>query len=241
MVTLQIIHYNAGHIELIRVFSQMSKKDLLEMAGERDFISGIYNYCDRWCERCSFSSRCFLYATEQADADFDDPEVRDITNEKFWNKLRSIFQSTAEMISEWAAEAGIDLESIESGKDMAEYRREIDEIEQMELSQAASKYATSVEHWFRELATEDNVYDDTTGKSQSDEIDFTVSDAVDVIRWYQFFIAVKIMRALSGSDRANDEAFDDAEEDLSFDFTSPTEADDEDVDYDAVIARASRV
>jgi hypothetical protein len=36
--------------------------------------------------------RCFLYATEQADPDLDDPEVRDITNEKFWRKLQSISQ-----------------------------------------------------------------------------------------------------------------------------------------------------
>jgi hypothetical protein len=220
----------------------MNKDELIELASNPDFISGIYNYCDRWCERCSFSSRCFLYATEQADSDFDDPEVRDITNEKFWNKLRSIFQSTAEMISEWAEEAGVDLESIDSGKEMAEHRREIKEIEQKELSQAASQYATSVEDWFRgEFVTEAKVHDATTGKSQSDEIDLTVSDAVDVIRWYQLFIAVKLMRALSGGDRVGDEDFDDADEFLSFDLTSPTEEDDEDVDYDAVIARASRM
>src|SRR5215475_1723060 len=91
MVTLQIIHYNAGHIELIRVCSQMSKKDLLEMAGDRDLISGIYNYCDRWCERCAFTSRCFLYATEKSDPDLDDPEARAITNAKFWRKLASIW------------------------------------------------------------------------------------------------------------------------------------------------------
>jgi hypothetical protein len=26
------------------------------------FIVGIYNYCDRWCECCSFTSRCRLFA-----------------------------------------------------------------------------------------------------------------------------------------------------------------------------------
>src|SRR5437870_480905 len=214
----------------------MNKDRLIELASNPDFISGIYNYCDRWCERCSFTSRCFLYATEQADPDFDDPEVRDITNQKFWNKLRSIFQNTAEMISEWAAEAGVDLDSIDSGKEMAEYRCEIDEIEQKELSQAASKYATSVEDWFRaEFATEDTVHDDTTDRPQSDEVDLTLGDAVDVVRWYQLFIAVKLIRALSGGDRVDDEDFDDADEVLSFDFTSPTEEDDEDVDYDEVI------
>ena len=27
------------------------------------FIVGIFNYCDRWCERCPFTSRCRLFAT----------------------------------------------------------------------------------------------------------------------------------------------------------------------------------
>jgi hypothetical protein len=72
-------------------------------------------------------------------------------------------------------------------------------------------------------------------------MDLAISDAIDVIRWYQLFIGVKLMRALSGGYRAGDEDFDDAEEVLSFDFASPTEDDDEDVDYDAVIARASRM
>lgn len=37
------------------------------MATERHedgFIPGIHNYCDRWCERCAFSSRCRAYAIE---------------------------------------------------------------------------------------------------------------------------------------------------------------------------------
>ena len=37
------------------------------MAAERDdqgFIPGVYNYCDRWCERCPFASRCRSYAME---------------------------------------------------------------------------------------------------------------------------------------------------------------------------------
>lgn len=27
-------------------------------------ISGIYNYCDRWCEKCSFTNRCLLFKQE---------------------------------------------------------------------------------------------------------------------------------------------------------------------------------
>jgi hypothetical protein len=29
-----------------------------------DFIVGIFNYCDRWCERCAFTGRCRLFADE---------------------------------------------------------------------------------------------------------------------------------------------------------------------------------
>ncbi len=27
-------------------------------------ISGIYNYCDRWCEKCSYTNRCLLFKQE---------------------------------------------------------------------------------------------------------------------------------------------------------------------------------
>src|SRR5260370_7896252 len=91
----------------------MSEDEPPELAGERDFISGIYNYCDRWCEKCPFTSRCRVYATEAADGDLDDPEVHDINNEKFWRKLESIFREAHEKIAAWAEEAGVDLESTE--------------------------------------------------------------------------------------------------------------------------------
>jgi hypothetical protein len=34
------------------------------METQDGFILGIYNYCDRWCERCSLASRCRVYAEE---------------------------------------------------------------------------------------------------------------------------------------------------------------------------------
>ena len=34
------------------------------MSAEPDMIPGIYNYCDRWCERCAYTSRCLQYQIE---------------------------------------------------------------------------------------------------------------------------------------------------------------------------------
>ena len=35
------------------------------------FIVGIFNYCDRWCERCTLTSRCRLFA-DMAEIDFEE-------------------------------------------------------------------------------------------------------------------------------------------------------------------------
>jgi hypothetical protein len=221
----------------------MRSDDLRDLAGDPNLISGIYNYCDRWCERCQFTSRCFLYAAEQADPDLDDPEVRDINNEKFWRKLQDIFRSTAEMIAEWAAETGVDLNSIDVSEEMAERERAAEAAEQSELSQRAQQYMTNVNNWFRdEFNSEENVHDDTQAVSRIEDEDITIQDAVAVIRWYQFFIAVKLMRALSGGIEADEDEDLIDDDDLSMDFLTDYEAaDDEEVDDEEIAARTERM
>jgi len=220
----------------------MRSDDLRDRAGDPNLISGIYNYCDRWCERCQFTSRCFLYATEQADADLDDPEARDINNEKFWRKLQDIFRSTAEMIAEWAEETGVDLNSIDVSEEVAERERAAEAAEQSELAQRAQQYITDVNNWFRdEFDSEENVHNDMQTVSRTEDEDITIQDAVAVIRWYQFFIAVKLMRALSGAIEV-DEDEDLTDDDLSMDFLTDYEAaDDEEVDLDEITARSERM
>lgn len=217
----------------------MRNNNLKKLAGDPNLISGIYNYCDRWCERCAFTSRCLLYATEQADPDADDPELRDISNEKFWQKLRNIFRDTAEMIAEWAAEEGVDLDSIDFTEEMAAHDQAVAEASQDQMSQAATQYATAVQQWFRdEFGPEDDIRSDLPPADLT-EADVTTSEAIEVIRWYQFFIAVKLMRALSGAHDVDEEDFE-PEEFLSFDFASEDE-NDEDLDYEAIAARSSLI
>ncbi len=60
----------------------MKKEDIKKLAENKDFIPGIFNYCDRWCERCPFTARCMKFAmTREYD---DDHEASDINKEKFW-------------------------------------------------------------------------------------------------------------------------------------------------------------
>ena len=204
----------------------MNRHELIELAENPDFISGIYNYCDRWCERCPFTSRCMVYATESAESISDDPESHDLNNAKFWQKLEGIFRQTHALILEWAEEMGVDLESAEAEAAIAERAQQREEAKEHPLSVSARHYAETVQQWFKdEFAVEENVHDDISGEANSAEEDINVSDAVEVIRWYQFFIAAKTYRALMGLEDTGDEDV----SDIDIDPFSDDDVDDEDV------------
>lgn len=159
----------------------MRRRTLTELANNPDLISGIYNYCDRWCERCPLTSRCLVYATEQEDD--DSPQSRDLRNEAFWRKLSAIFQETREMIVDWAQNAGIDFNAF-AEEDEARHKRKRQLVDNHPLTKAGKKYANTASDWFREFDQMLEVSD--------------LEDAREVIQWYQYQIAVKTMRALSG-------------------------------------------
>lgn len=172
----------------------MRRRTLTELANNPDLISGIYNYCDRWCERCPLTSRCLVYATEQEDG--DSPESRDIRNEAFWKKLGSIFQETRDMIAEWAKEAGIDLVE-PAAKDEAQFRRKRQLVDNHPLTKCGKKYANAASDWFREFDKTIEVSDLRDTESDIERTE-RLGDAREVIQWYQYQIAVKTIRALSG-------------------------------------------
>jgi hypothetical protein len=159
----------------------MQRRTLTELANNPDLISGIYNYCDRWCERCPLTSRCLVYATEQEDD--DSPDSRDLRNEEFWRKLSAIFQETREMIVDWARNAGVNFDAF-AEEDEARCKRKRQLIDNHPLTKAGKKYANAASDWFREFDQPIEIND--------------VEDAREVIQWYQYQIAVKTMRALSG-------------------------------------------
>jgi len=172
----------------------MRRRDLTELANNPDLISGIYNYCDRWCERCPLTSRCLVYATEQEDD--DSPESHDIRNEAFWGKLSSIFQETREMIVEWSREAGIDLCEV-TEEDDARQRKKRQLIDNHPLTKAGKQYANAASDWLRDFDQTSEVCDWRVAESDFEDSQ-SIEDAREVIQWYQYQIAVKTMRALSG-------------------------------------------
>ncbi|HEX3184433.1 MAG TPA: hypothetical protein VHQ94_06540 [Pyrinomonadaceae bacterium] len=177
----------------------MQRRTLTELASNPDLISGIYNYCDRWCERCPLTSRCLVYATEKEDD--DSSQTHDLTNDAFWRKLGSIFQETRDMIAEWAREAGIDLSKVDDEDDPAQRKRRRQQVDNHPLARAGKKYANDASDWFRELDQIVEISDMRTTDCRAEpefEPAERFEDAREVIQWYQYQIAVKTMRALSG-------------------------------------------
>jgi hypothetical protein len=185
----------------------MRRRTLTELANNPDLISGVYNYCDRWCERCPLTSRCLVYATEQEDN--DSLQSHDISNVAFWKKLGAIFQETREMIAEWAREAGVDL-SEPNEEDEARYKRKRQLVDNHSLTKAGKKYANTASDWFREFDQTIEISDLRATESDRENAEM-LEDAREVIQWYQYQIAVKTMRALSGRKEELEEDPDNAE------------------------------
>lgn len=199
----------------------MAHANLRQILDENDddsYIEGVYNYCHRWCERCPFTERCLNYTISSEM--FPDEESQDIHHKAFWEGLGSVFAQTMELLREMAVEQGVDLEAVNSPEERAAYDKRqalLDAaVEDSLLHQAAEEYVSLADLWFdtsKELFQskgEELTRLALAGLDEShlEEKAVSLADAVEVIRWYQLFIGVKLMRAISG---AIDEEDDDPE------------------------------
>jgi hypothetical protein len=183
----------------------MDKEELKRMAENPRFISGIHNYCDRWCEKCPFTSRCMNYAL--CDEQFGDPEANDINNKKFWDRLSEIFKLTLEMVKEDAAKMGVDIDSIDFEQEEREEKRNREIRENNKCVQTAKAYYKMTDKWFvSNNSLFEEKADDIRAKVEmalpgvDPEAEFLeLKDAVEVIRWYEHQIYVKLKRAVSGT------------------------------------------
>jgi hypothetical protein len=137
---------------------------------------------------------------------FDDPQSRDITNEAFWQKLGETFHETLTMLKEMAAENGIDLDTIDIEEEQTESSFDEKSVVQM-TTHLAKSYISMTTDWFDANVY---IYEDDEGAfeaiSAPDSTHSTprkdtrpLIDAVDVIRWYQHQIYIKLKRAYHSS------------------------------------------
>ncbi len=168
----------------------MNRDQLEKLAADERFIPGIYNYCDRWCERCPQTSHCLNFTLSESE--FSDPEMKDVRNEAFWRKLSEIFTETLELLRETGKKWGIELENLDSGSDTERRRLNDEAVEAHVICRSAKGYSMMVEDWFRER---ERFF---FGMAAFTKEGVGAEEAFEVIRWYQYFISAKIARAIRG-------------------------------------------
>ncbi len=187
----------------------MDPNRIEEMARDPRFIPGIYNYCDRWCERCPFTFRCLNYAMGE-EIEAGDCQTRDAENEAFWDDLHETFESTMEMIEEQAEEVDFDLDDEEFHEFLEKEENVRDAAESQPHSRTAKRYIDIVDNWFKlnEGLFADKggeveflAGNDMPGTGRADDVT-ALRDCLEVIRWYQPQIWVKLCRAGPGVIRA---------------------------------------
>ena len=178
----------------------MDKDRLKKLAGDERYIPGIYNYCDRWCERCPQTSHCLNFTISESE--FSDPATKDIRNEALWKKLSETFTETLELLREAGKKWGIELENLDSGSDSEKMRAEAEAAEAHVICRGAKGYSRMVEDWFKER---ERFF---FGMAAFTDEEVGAKEALEVIRWYQYFIAAKIVRAIRGKMEEEEEGRD---------------------------------
>lgn len=146
-------------------------------------IEGIFNYCDRWCERCRFRDRCTQYEMEVQTQTGKPASISEAIE-----YVGIMLEDTVEKIYDELEKRGIDISEV-NNVDYQENKR--DQV----LEVLGREYFISVMKWL-----------DANAESLKDKSlqMFTISEkkgqafaeSLEVINWYMSMIAVKISRAL---------------------------------------------
>lgn len=179
---------------------------LLRLAADKKLISGVYNYCDRWCERCPLTARCLVFKTERA-RDAKRGRARpDLANQAFWDELGNSFAVAMHMVMRDAKKLGINLD--DAGERAAveveeRQRRRLAARQGSALHRAASVYWKSARKLLERLTPELTATEAALntqlrlGAGRPEAVAAEIRDALEVVQWYLFFIDVKLQRAVS--------------------------------------------
>jgi len=158
--------------------NQKLTKSLLEMAGDEQFIPGICNFCNRWCERCSKGQNCLSYAYDQVKKGIDPKENnRDQINKQFWNTIEEVLSADITGLIKDSSDISL-------------------KISNENLVLFAEEYGNAVNKW---LIENDNLLKEKSSLilvTYNKKETILFSDAIEIVKWYSFFIHKRIIRSL---------------------------------------------
>ena len=166
------------------------------------YIEGIFNYCDRWCERCPFTSRCRSFSMGQAMERHI--KRRDAENARFWEALDKACGDALEDVKTQADSLAPQQpsESEDEKQEKVGFEQYIKQRDKAvrghPLSKLSDEYLKACHKWLR---------------TQGEDVPEPIADAAEVISWYHMFIHVKFARALDGLIDRQEEDYDELVDD----------------------------
>lgn len=178
-----------------------------------EIIPGIYNYCDRWCERCTMTAHCQLYREEQ-EAIAADPDIQSMDNQAFWDHLSDNMTKALKMLSDHLAEQGIDINDLPA-VELEPFEEEQARFDEMPYIAAAQSYNRTAHQWLKtqhETIQQRQISHLEMELPNAETETAALGEALEVIQWYLFQIEVKLRRAQSSVEFDEEEGLEDSEE-----------------------------
>ncbi len=168
---------------------------LMEEAGKEHYISGVYNYCDRWCERCSFTGRCLNFAMGERQrarrrAQGEDPDNPDA----LWEDFQESIHTALVMARKMAEEMGIDVENLPPDPEEEQEPHPLEAVawEIFNGGQSILERLGSVLEWENDGAEVPVCCLDEAEETQV----WRLKESLEVIQWYHTLLVPKTHRAL---------------------------------------------
>ncbi len=167
--------------EFVRSERKKNIEQIITSMSEKDYLEGVFNYCDRWCERCSFTDKCFLYAQEELL--FPDGADSDIRDDDFWETIADIQDVTFSLIEKEANQLGNTMEFEEESPQEPDYNSQ-----QIELINLSKQYSESIPRWFEK---NDELFQHKSVEWELAEVGLNALDCIQTIHWYHSIIPTR--------------------------------------------------
>lgn len=182
----------------------MNRDLLFALIQNPNLIPGIYNYCDGWCERCSFTRNCLNYKMmEEGVPDLKSTESETSEASSAMENLDEMFQLSMELLNQAAKDLGMELPEQPEDFDVDAEEAKDELIFKSQVMLQADQYSEMVDNWFCDfeglLFVGTNTLKELFDFKEEHEMSVNENmlfDANEIIRWYQFIIPSKLFRSL---------------------------------------------
>jgi hypothetical protein len=185
------------------------------MKRREKFIPGIYNYCDRWCERCAYTDRCRVCTMTERSAERrrrrgEDPYSMDAALAEVGRNFEKAFR----MLARTAKKEGWDLDELAKPTpeiEAAERAVERD-VRKDPLVRESWRYMKGAAALLERLGEDfEDGAESAERRAEFMDVDDEVADlaavreAIEVVSWDHMLIVAKVRRAIRGQREAADE------------------------------------